>query len=133
MGMRPAQLAGRRRAQTAELTFRVYGVAQDDGPSFSNAAGNTPLDVPYTASYDDYMTTGPGDAHGSCQGNNNGQNTCIHIIDVTNIVKEITSRSGMDECVCHAVCSVEHERDCPAMSMPDLRIIPPTLPERPRS
>ena len=76
------------------MTFRVYGVAQDDGPSFSNTAGNTPLDVPYSTSYDDYMTTGPGDIHGSCQGNNNGQSTCIHIIDVTNIVKEITSRPG---------------------------------------
>jgi len=75
-------------------TFRVYGVAQDDGPSFSNGVGNTPLDVPDTTSYDDYMTTGPGDDTGSCQGNNNGQNTCIHIIDVTNIVKEITSRPG---------------------------------------
>ncbi len=75
-------------------TFRVYGVAQDDGPSFSNTAGNTPVSVPYTASYVDYTTTGPGDAHGSCQGNNNGQDTCTHIIDVTNIVREITSRPG---------------------------------------
>ena len=75
-------------------TFRVYGVAQDDGTSFSNSPGNTPLDVPYTAASDDYMTTGPGDVHGGCSGNNNGQNTCIHIIDVTNIVKEITSRPG---------------------------------------
>ena len=75
-------------------TFRVYGVAQDDGPSFSNTSGNTPISVPYTASYVDYTTTGPGDVHGSCQGNNNGQNTCTHIIDVTNIVKEITSRPG---------------------------------------
>lgn len=80
-------------------TFRVYGVAQNDGPSFSNAAGNTPLPqglggVPYTTSYVDYSTTGPGDAHGSCQGQNNGQNTCVHIIDVTNIVKEITALPG---------------------------------------
>jgi hypothetical protein len=75
-------------------TFRVYGVAQDDGTSFSNAPGNTPLDVPYTTSYNDYLTTGPGDVHGSCQGQTNGQNTCIHIIDVTNIVKEVTSRPG---------------------------------------
>jgi hypothetical protein len=75
-------------------TFRVYGVAQDDGPSFSNTSGNTPISVPYTTSYVDYTTTGPGDEHGSCQGNNNGQNTCTHIIDVTNIVKEITSRPG---------------------------------------
>jgi len=75
-------------------TFRVYGVAQDDGPSFTGVAGNTPLDVPYTTSYTDYTTTGPGDDHGSCSGNNNGQNTCTHIIDVTNIVREITSRPG---------------------------------------
>jgi hypothetical protein len=75
-------------------TFRVYGVAQDDGPSFTGTAGNTPLDVPYTTSYTDYTTTGPGDDHGSCKGNNNGQNTCTHIIDVTNIVREITSRPG---------------------------------------
>ena len=74
--------------------FRVYGVAQDNGASFSNAAGNTPLDVPYTASFTDYTTTGPGDVHGSCQGQNNGQNTCTHIIDVTNIVREITTRPG---------------------------------------
>ena len=75
-------------------TFRVYGVAQDDGPAFSNTAGNTPVDVPYTTAYVDYTTTGPGDAHGSCQGNNNGQNTCTHTIDVTNIVKEITALPG---------------------------------------
>jgi len=75
-------------------TFRVYGVAQDDGAAFSNTAGNTPLDVPYTTAYNDYTTTGPGDAHGSCQGQNNGQNTCTHTIDVTNILKEITSRPG---------------------------------------
>src|SRR5208283_730438 len=56
-------------------TFRVYGVAQDNGAAFSGAAGNTPLDVPYTVAYTDYTTTGPGDDHGSCQGNNNGQNT----------------------------------------------------------
>jgi hypothetical protein len=75
-------------------TFRVYGVAQDDGPSFSGSTGNTPLDVPYTTAYTDYTTTGPGDVHGSCLGNNNGQNTCTHIIDITNIVDEITSRPG---------------------------------------
>ncbi|MGO9516627.1 MAG: Ig-like domain repeat protein [Candidatus Korobacteraceae bacterium] len=73
-------------------TFQVYGVAQDDGPPFSGVSGNTPLDVPYTTSYTAYTTTGPGDDHGSCQGNNNGQNTCTHIIDVTNIVREITSQ-----------------------------------------
>ena len=39
----------------------------------------------------------------------------------------------MDEYVCHAVCPVEYERNCPTMSMPDLRIIRPTLPEQPRS
>ena len=75
-------------------TFRVYGVAQDDGPSFSGAAGNTPLDVPYTTAFTDYTTTGPGDVHGSCQGNNNGQNTCTHIIDVTNMVRQITALPG---------------------------------------
>jgi IPT/TIG domain len=75
-------------------TFRVYGVAQDDGSAFSGTAGNTPLDVPYTTAYTDYTSTGPGDAHGSCQGQNNGQNTCTHTIDVTNIVREITSRPG---------------------------------------
>ncbi|MGB7493643.1 MAG: putative Ig domain-containing protein [Candidatus Acidiferrum sp.] len=75
-------------------TYRIYGVAQDDGPSFSGTAGNTPLDVPYTNSYTDYTATGPGDTHGGCHGNNNGQNTCTHIIDVTNIVSEITSRPG---------------------------------------
>jgi len=74
--------------------FRVYGVAQNDGPPFGGSPGNTPLDVPYTTSYVDYTTTGPGDDHGSCQGQNNGQNTCTHLIDVTNIVKEITSRPG---------------------------------------
>jgi subtilisin-like proprotein convertase family protein len=79
---------------SSNSTFRVYGVAQDDGPVFSNATGNTPLDVPYTTSYTDYTTTGPGDAHGSCQGQNNGQNTCTHTIDVTAIVNEITSRPG---------------------------------------
>ena len=78
----------------SNYTLRVYGVAQDDGPSFGNTSGNTPLTVPYTASYVDYTTTGPGDVHGSCQGNNSGQDTCTHTIDVTNIVKEITSRSG---------------------------------------
>ncbi len=75
-------------------TFRVYGVAQDDGPSFSNVSGNTPLSVPYSNSFVDYTTTGPGDDNGSCQGNNFGQNTCTHTIDVTNIVREITSRPG---------------------------------------
>jgi len=78
----------------SNYTFRLYGVAQDDGPAFSGAAGNTPLDVPYTKAYTDYTTTGPGDDHGSCQGNNNGQNTCTHIIDVTSIVNEIISRPG---------------------------------------
>ena len=75
-------------------TFRVYGVAQDNGAAFTGTAGNTPLDVPYTTSYTDYTSTGPGDDHGSCKGNNNGQNTCTHIIDVTSIVKELTSRPG---------------------------------------
>jgi IPT/TIG domain/Putative Ig domain len=79
---------------SSNYTFRVYGVAQDDGPAFSGAAGNSPLDVPYTTAYTDYTTTGPGDLHGSCQGQNNGQNTCTHTIDVTNIVSEITSRPG---------------------------------------
>jgi hypothetical protein len=79
---------------SSNSTFRVYGVAEDDGPAFSNATGNTPLDVPYTTSYTDYTTTGPGDDHGSCQGQNNGQNTCTHTIDVTAIVNEITSRPG---------------------------------------
>lgn len=79
---------------TSNYTFRLYGVAQDDGASFSSATGNTPLDVPYTSSYVDYTSTGPGDVHGGCHGNNNGQNTCTHTIDVTNIVKEITSRPG---------------------------------------
>jgi hypothetical protein len=72
----------------------VYGVAQDNGLAFSGATGNTPLDVPYTTAQTDYTTTGPGDVHGSCQGQNNGQNTCTHMIDVTNIVREITSRPG---------------------------------------
>ena len=89
-------------------TFRVYGVAQDDGAAFSGAAGNTPLDVPYTVAYTDYTTTGPGDDHGSCQGNNNGQNTCTHVIDVTNIVREIHFTTRVDEHVCDAVCDVEH-------------------------
>jgi hypothetical protein len=78
----------------SNYTFRVYGVAQDNGAPFSGTAGNTPLDVPYTTAYTDYTSTGPGDSHGSCQGNNNGQNTCTHIIDVTSIVHEITSRPG---------------------------------------
>jgi hypothetical protein len=75
-------------------TYRVYGVAQDDGAAFSGTAGNTPLDVPYTTAYTDYTATGPGDDNGSCQGENWGQNTCTHTIDVTNIVREITSRPG---------------------------------------
>ncbi|MGA2987032.1 MAG: Ig domain-containing protein, partial [Terriglobia bacterium] len=79
---------------SSNSTFRVYGVAQDDGTAFSGTAGNTPLDVPYTTAYTDYTSTGPGDGHGSCQGNNSGQNTCTHIIDVTSIVKEITARPG---------------------------------------
>ena len=41
-------------------TFRVYGVAQDDGPSFSGAAGNTPLDVPYTTAYHRLHNNGTG-------------------------------------------------------------------------
>jgi hypothetical protein len=75
-------------------TFRVYGVAQDNGAAFSGTPGNTPLDVPYTKAYTDYTSTGPGDDHGGCHGDNNGQNTCTHIIDVTSIVREITSRPG---------------------------------------
>ena len=78
----------------SNYTYRIYGVAQDDGASFSGTAGNTPVDVPYTTAYVDYTSTGPGDDHGGCQGNNNGQNTCTHFIDVSNIVKEITSRPG---------------------------------------
>ena len=53
---------------SSSSTFRVYGVAQDDGAAFSNTSGNTPVSVPYTTAYVDYTTTGPGDAHGSCQG-----------------------------------------------------------------
>jgi hypothetical protein len=75
-------------------SFRVYGVAQDNGSPFTGATGNTPLDVPYTTAFTDYTTTGPGDVHGSCQGQNQGQNSCTHFIDVTNIVREITSRPG---------------------------------------
>ncbi len=93
-GFATSAACGSAPCSSSNYTFRVYGVAQDDGPSFSGAAGNTPLDVPYTASYTDYTTTGPGDDHGSCKGNNNGQNTCTHTIDVTNIVREITSRPG---------------------------------------
>lgn len=78
----------------SSYTFRVYGVAQSDGPSFTGEAGNTPLDVPYTTAYTDYLTTGPGDDHGSCQGNNNGQNTCTHRIDVTKIVQQIVAQPG---------------------------------------
>ena len=78
----------------SNYTFRVYGVAQDDGPAFSGTAGDTPLDVPYTTAYRDYTTTGPGDDHGGCQELYVGQNTCTHTIDVTNIVQEITSRPG---------------------------------------
>jgi hypothetical protein len=79
---------------SSNYAFRVYGVAQNDGAAFSGTAGNTPLDVPYTTAYTDYTTTGPGDDHGGCQGQNNGQNTCTHVIDVTNIVNEITSLPG---------------------------------------
>ncbi|MGB7727462.1 MAG: IPT/TIG domain-containing protein [Candidatus Acidiferrum sp.] len=93
-GFATSAVCGSAPCSSNNYTFRVYGVAQDDGPSFTGATGNTPLDVPYTTSYTDYTTTGPGDDHGSCQGNNNGQNTCTHIIDVTNIVREITSRPG---------------------------------------
>jgi hypothetical protein len=50
--------------------------------------------VPYTVAHTDYTATGPGDGHGGCQGQNNGQNTCTHMVDVTSIVQEITSRSG---------------------------------------
>ena len=28
---------------SSNYTFRIYGVAQDNGPAFSGAAGNTPL------------------------------------------------------------------------------------------
>ena len=94
MGFATSAACGSAPCPSSNYTFRVYGVAQDDGAAFSGTAGNTPLDVPYTTAYTDYTTTGPGDVHGSCQGNNNGQNTCTHIIDVTNIVKEITSRPG---------------------------------------
>ena len=93
-GLAAGSVCGSAPCPSNNYTFRVYGVAQDDGPSFSGVAGNTPLDVPYTTSFVDYTTTGPGDDHGSCSGNNNGQNTCTHIIDVTNIVREITSRPG---------------------------------------
>ena len=79
---------------SSNYTFRIYGVAQDDGAAFSGAPGNTPVDVPYTTAYTDYTTTGPGAGNGRCQGNNNGQNTCTHFIDVTSIVNEITSRPG---------------------------------------
>jgi hypothetical protein len=79
---------------SSNYSFRVYGVAEDDGAAFSSTTGNTPLDVPYTTAYTDYTTTGPGDVHGGCQGNNNGQNTCTHIIDVSAIVREVTSRPG---------------------------------------
>ena len=93
-GFATSAVCGSAPCPSSNSTFRVYGVAQDDGPAFSGVAGNTPLDVPYTTSYTDYTTTGPGDDHGSCQGQNNGQNTCTHTIDVTNIVREITSRPG---------------------------------------
>ncbi len=93
-GYATSSVCGSAPCPSNNYTFRVYGVAQDDGPSFTGATGNTPLDVPYTTSYTDYTTTGPGDDHGNCQGQNNGQNTCTHIIDVTNIVREITSRPG---------------------------------------
>ena len=93
-GLATSSVCGSAPCPSNNYTYRVYGVAQDDGPSFTGATGNTPLDVPYTTSFVDYTTTGPGDDHGSCKGNNNGQNTCTHIIDVTNIVREITSRPG---------------------------------------
>ncbi|MDR3561511.1 MAG: hypothetical protein P4N59_08770, partial [Negativicutes bacterium] len=93
-GYNTSAVCGSAPCSSSNYTFRVYGVAQDDGAAFSGAAGNTPLDVPYTTAYIDYTSTGPGDVHGSCQGNNNGQDTCTHIIDVTSIVKEITSRPG---------------------------------------
>ncbi len=93
-GSATSTICGSAPCPASNSTFRVYGVAQDDGPSFSGAAGNTPLDVPYTTAYTDYTTTGPGDVHGSCQGNNNGQNTCTHIIDVTNMVRQITALPG---------------------------------------
>jgi hypothetical protein len=93
-GFATSAACGSEPCSSSNYTFRVYGVAQDDGAAFSGEAGNTPLDVPYTAAYTDYTTTGPGDDHGSCQGQNNGQNTCTHAIDVTNIVREITSRPG---------------------------------------
>ena len=93
-GFATSAVCGSAPCSSSNYTFRVYGVAQDDGPSFTGVAGNTPLDVPYTTSYTDYTTTGPGDDHGSCLGQNNGQNTCTHFIDVSNIVREITSRTG---------------------------------------
>jgi hypothetical protein len=93
-GYATSSVCGSAPCASSNYTFRVYGVAQDDGPSFTGVTGNTPLDVPYTTSYTDYTSTGPGDDHGSCQANNNGQNTCTHIIDVTNIVREISSRPG---------------------------------------
>ena len=93
-GFATSPVCGLAPCPNTNYTYRIYGVAQDDGPSFTGAAGNTPLDVPYTTSFVDYTTTGPGDDHGGCHGNNNGQNTCTHIIDVTNIVREITSRPG---------------------------------------
>ena len=42
---------------SSNYTFRVYGVAQDNGAAFSGTAGNTPLDVPYTTAYTDYTST----------------------------------------------------------------------------
>ena len=93
-GFATSAVCGSAPCASSNSTFRVYGVAQDNGAAFSGTAGNTPLDVPYTTAYTDYTSTGPGDDHGSCQGNNNGQDTCTHIIDVTSIVKEITSRPG---------------------------------------
>ena len=94
MDLQPVQFVDQAPCPSSNYTFRVYGVAQDNGPAFSGVAGNTPLDVPYTTAFTDYTTTGPGDVHGSCKGNNTGQNTCTHFIDVTGIVKEITSRPG---------------------------------------
>ena len=93
-GLASSNTCGSAPCANTNYTFRIYGVAEDDGSPFSDSAGNTPLDVTYTTSYVDYTSTGPGDVHGGCQGNNNGQNTCTHVIDVTNIVREITSRPG---------------------------------------
>ncbi|MGC2638777.1 MAG: hypothetical protein WA294_16455 [Acidobacteriaceae bacterium] len=93
-GFAASTACGKPPCTASNFTFRVYGVGQSDGPPFTGEAGNTPLDVPYTTAYTDYVTTGPGDDHGSCQGNNSGQNTCTHRIDVTNIVQEIVAQPG---------------------------------------